>query len=92
MATKNVTITFDEDTLTRLRVTAAMRGTTLNGLIREMAANELGDTAHDARNAEWQSFFNKVDKRATEQQRAMPAGLPTKAELNEQNLRDRGLL
>ena len=57
MALKNVTITFEEEMLTRLRVTAAMRGTTLNGLIRELAANELGDTAHEARNAEWQSFF-----------------------------------
>ena len=76
----------------RLRVLAAVRRTSVNGLIRDLAAAELGDVAFEARQAEWMSFFDTVDARATESQRALPGGLPSKADLNDESQRERGLL
>lgn len=92
MKSKNLTITMPEDMLQRLRVLAAVRKTSVNGLLRDLASAELGDVAHEARKAEWESFFNKVDARTTEARRVLPAGLPSKAEIHDEDMRDRGLL
>lgn len=92
MPSKNITLSMDEDMLQRLRVLAAMRRTSVNGLIRDLAAAELGEASHEGHRAEWEAFFKSVDSQATEAQRTLPAGLPTKAELHDEDMRERGLL
>lgn len=89
---KNLTLSIDEDLLDKSRVLAAMRRTSVNDMVRQFLRRETGLEGQAAHNAEWQSFFKKVDSRATEAQRVMPAGLPSKADLNDENMRERGLL
>jgi len=79
MGTKNITLAIDDDLLQRARVLAAMRRTSVNEMVRGLLADEVGTAAHDARRAEWQAFFTRVDEAASQEQRARAGGLPSRA-------------
>lgn len=89
---KNLTLSIEAGLLDKARVLAAMRRTSVNDMIRGFLAEEVGDENLESHRAEWDAFFASVDARVTEAQRAMPGGLPTKAELHDENMRERGLL
>lgn len=89
---KNLTLSIDEDLLQKARVLAAMRKTSVNEMIREFLEGQIGTETRDARRAEWDALFARVDARATERQRAAPGGLPSREEMYDEVMRERGLL
>lgn len=91
MGSKNITLAIDEDLLQRARVLAAMRRTSVNEMVREFLADEVGSAAQDARRAEWQAFFGRVDAAATDDQRHREGGLPLLARRRDGGAIERGL-
>ena len=89
---KNITLAIDEDLLDKARVLAAMRRTSVNEMVREYLEAEVGMAGTDAHKTDWQAFFDRVDAQATAERRAAPEGLPSRDELYEEVLRERGLL
>lgn len=89
---KNVTLSIDADLLDKARVLAAMRRTSVNAMIRRFLAEETGEEGRDAHQAEWDAFYRKVDAAATESQRALPPGLPSRQMMYDEDMRERGLL
>jgi hypothetical protein len=91
MGTKNITLAIDEDLLDKARVLAAMRRTTVNAMVREFLAAETGEVCRDGRRAEWDALFARADADASERRKRMGGGLPSRAELYDEVMRDRGL-
>lgn len=89
---KNLTLSIDAELLDRARVLAAMRRTSVNEMIRQYFEREIDLEAGASRADEWDAFFASVDASATEAQRAAPGGLPTRQEMYDEDMRERGLL
>ena len=89
---KNLTLSIEDDLLQRARVLAAMRRTSVNDMIRGFLETEVGTEAHDARKTEWDAFFKRVDKASSDDMKALPAGLPSREDMYDEVLRERGLL
>lgn len=92
--TKNLTLAIDADLLDKARVLAAMRRTSVNEMVRGFLEAETSEEANEAaRSEELQAFFDEMD--ATKQERLklrVPGPLPTREELYEEIMRERGLL
>ena len=89
---KNLTLSLEADLLDRARVLAAMRRTSVNDMIRKHLEQEVDAEAGASRAKEWDEFFAKIDASVTEAQRAAPGGLPTRQEMYDEAMRERGLL
>lgn len=91
MATRNLTLAIDEDLLDKARVLAAIRRTSVNDMVREFLMRETSEVSRDARRAEWQALFDKLDTEATDRRKRMEGGLPSRDELYDEVMRERGL-
>lgn len=92
MASKNLTLSIDEDLLDRARVLAAMRRTSVNAMIRDYLDREVRSETQDAARAEaWSRLFHETDRAAGERQPTDAADLDRQA-LYEEVMRERGLL
>lgn len=69
-----------------------MRRTSVNAMIRRLLAEEVGDEGRETHRTEWEVFFARVDAGVTEAQRTMPGGLPSRSEMYDEDMRERGLL
>ena len=92
MTTKNITLAIDADLLDKARVFAAMKRTTVNQMVRNFLANEVSAVSRDAKRADWEALFRKVDAEAGERRRKMEGGLPSREEMYDEVMRDRSLL
>ena len=90
---KNLTLSIDKDLLDKARVLAAMRRTSVNEMVRQFLERETAQEVEQAaRAARWQAFFDKIDANATSRVRRMKGGLPSREELYDEVMRERGLL
>ncbi|MEM9204713.1 MAG: DUF6364 family protein [Pseudomonadota bacterium] len=92
--TKNLTLAIDADLLDKARVLAAIRRTSVNEMVRGFLERETSDEAKQAARAEkWQKLFDEVDADYKAGKiKPVPGPLPTREELYEEVMRERGLL
>ncbi|MCI4645073.1 MAG: hypothetical protein MRY64_09845 [Hyphomonadaceae bacterium] len=94
MTTKNITLAIDEDLLTKARVLAALRHTSVNEMVRGFLQGQVDAERRQASRAEvWANHFKESDNYAPRRQRRKEGErLFDREEFYEEVMRERGLL